>query len=352
MLINYKTLFAFITVNRIFSLYFILIDEIDLPMYLTLVNPFFALFQSYILRKLGMSTWKSYEVLIIDIVLPFYGVLAFYFFLLNRMVLKNFYKKEAIDVYRLPLGNEDFDLFSYNKEVLIEGENLKYDQREMFDFLKIQPYIDIINGDQIPLKLSAIEKLSGIITKKSLEILHHALDNESYEVRYFAHQSLEKIEKRLLSKIDDLSENIQLFPQNDQNYYERASCYLELVELGLATGLNASFFLKKSLEDLLFSLALSSKNIEIHLLICKVYLKMGKYKKVIDSVQRTLRHELNDYQRQQALFYQANAHFELKQFVPMFEIFNQLKNFSGISADFQQIYQWWNLDARTTQNSG
>jgi len=284
---------------------------------------------------------KVVFILFIDLFLPIYGLFGFLAFFLVSLVLKSLYHKQGVDAYDLPSGEAEFSFYEEEKKSLLSKQNEKELEDQLFDSYQIEPYIDIIESDRKDLKLNAIEKLSNIQDKQSVYLLKKALEDESYEVRYFANNALEKIEKTIILDIEAVSESIQRHPSEISNYNSRAYLYMSLFKLKILDDATAKFFLEKALYDLLFSIQLDTKQSVLYVKTVEIYIMLKQYKKAEEAANQALKLNLSPDDRGKVLFYLAEAKFHRSEHLEVINICKELKDYKTPYKLINESANWW-----------
>lgn len=282
--------------------------------FLLLLNPLTAIFLSYHLTRNEDQKVGPLSILVLDILIPVFAIVAIGTFFLLSPVYKMLYKDHKIDVYDLPLGESNYKEYSEEKKILIGQKNKKTKEEKIHELLTIEPYVDILEGNNLNKKISAIEKLSNIVTKESVEILKRALGDELYEVRYFSQYALEKIEKNLMDKIDIFSDEIERHPGDYVLFNQRGAIYLDCFQICLFDEVLGRDFLQKSLYDFLFSLQINPEQSYLYVKIVQIHLQLEDYDEVVSIVNSALRSDLSKDDRLKVIFFRAEANFHLRKF--------------------------------------
>lgn len=96
--------------------------------------------------------------------------------------------------------------------------------RNAINFL---PLVDILNGDDLALKRSAIEKLSYISNKESIATLKQYKNDPSAEVRFYITSAIIRIKKNFDEEIGYLKRQIQSTPDSIKLKISLADLYLK-----------------------------------------------------------------------------------------------------------------------------
>ena len=338
------TIIGICFVIKIIILSLFLGSKVPIGVFLFVLNPLSALLLSYYLRRFGISRTKSFFVGILDTFVPLFGFPGLCIFLFLGPVFRRIYENQEIDVYKIPLGEQQFDTYTSEKRALIERKSDYEREIELFDSFQIQPYLDIFEGSDLGLKVNAIEKLSSMGDSRAVGLLKLALNMADYEVRYFSNNALEAIDKQILSQIEVASEDILNRPEDFNGYNVRASHYLDAYLLGILDKTAEKFFLEKSLFDFLTSLSLSPSQSYLYVKITQIYLKLEKYQELEDLAKIALKTNLKDEDKAKVHFYLAESHFLRGNFK---EVIDQCESASQYPVNFQLIKEsisWWRGD--------
>tara|TARA_Y100000590_G_scaffold281237_2_gene316125 strand:- start:8672 stop:9709 length:1038 start_codon:yes stop_codon:yes gene_type:complete len=333
-----------ISLSIFFKLIFIvglLAQFISENIFLFLLNPLTAIAISYFINKKYRKPLVAVSFFVLDCFLPIFGFVSMCIFIALGPLYRKIYQDSKIDVYDIPMGEETFNEYAFQKRILIQGENEEAVDDELYENFQIQPYLDVFNEEDLDLKLNAIEKLSRSLTSESVEILKKALDDPSYEVRYFANSALEKIEKKMFSKIDVASENIKRFPDEHHNYNNRGQLYLDSYFLGFLDSSIKEFFLEKSLYDFIFSLQLKPGQSKLYLKITQIYLQQKDFEKVLEIADQALENELSMEDRAKIRFYRAEANYNLKEFQKISEDCDSVNEVGILYSKVRESSDWW-----------
>ncbi len=217
--------------------------------------------------------------------------------------------------HRLPFGEEHYSKFISNKQIQISNEFESSGLSKILeDEFKIEPFLDIIEGADLDLKINAIGKLAGFRTIQSITLLKLALNDENYEVRYFASNSLSLVEKALVGEIEVYNRNLSRSPGDFQNYSLRGLAYLSMYYLGIIDLEIGGVFLEKALYDFLYSLQLNDKQDHLYVKILEVYKHQKDFDRILDLTPSILARKISEEERVKILFYEAEAYFHQQNF--------------------------------------
>ena len=297
---------------------------------------------SYSAKRMGQSIVKYYVLFIFDAFVPVLGFCYIGIFCGLSFIFELVYDEDdGSNIHDLPLGESHYDDYADEKRALIKSDDDEENEDIFFNALQIQPYLEILDGENLPLKINAIEKLSYLKGFQSVPILKIALDSTDYEVRYFANNVLIKIEQEFLAKIDVSSELIEEKPQEFSNYNERASLYLETYLSGILDKTSELFFLEKSLFDYLTSLSLKQGQSKLYVSITHIYLLLGKDKELQQIATLALNSQLEENDKAKIHFYLAESYFRQGFFSKTLDSVKSTKESSLNYPLIDEVTSWW-----------
>jgi hypothetical protein len=273
-------------------------------------NPITALLLAHTYYRVTQQAVPAYALFLMDTLVPVYGFLAITIFSILLPIIGRFHTEEEEDDDEFPLGVEHYERFTLEKRVRIEKMKKSEVENMLHDSFKIQPYMDIFDGRDILLKLNAVDKLGKLPRKGSITLLKHVLNDPDYEVRYFANNTIDKIEKNLLNELQALSENIKIRPNDHTNYNIRGSSYLHIYKLGILDQKTNEFFLEKALADFLFSIQLKGKQSNIYAKIAEAYSLGHNYEKLMEITNEALKMNLEPGDKTRILYFRSESEFK------------------------------------------
>ena len=280
---------------------------------LSLFNCFVNVILFFILSKKTVHRTWSLPILILDSLIPIYFSIAIFIFVILSPLYKKIYKGDEAQ------SHEDFDdeeFLKYSEYQLAKTQRLSSEGIEdhLHEAFQIQPYIDIIMGEDIDMKLSVCIKISKFRTSKSVIILKVALQDPNYEVRYMANNSLNKIEQYFMNEIDLLSDNIKKFPQNSDLFNLRGNNYLRLYNIGILDQYLANIFLKNALRDYQTVITQNPTEFSIYLKIGYIYMKLSMHRELDLLISKATRLEMSQEDKAKLIFYQIESFYMRKEF--------------------------------------
>lgn len=333
-------LFAISIFLKVFIITLYFFHVLSLAGFIFVANPLSSIFLAWCFYYTKRDRLKSLFVLALDTFLPIVGFLCIFLFSLLRPLYRLLYRRNEIDVYDIPFGDENYEVYDHNKKIELQAKSLDLDE-EIHEHLEILPFREILDGTNRDLKISAIDKLSRLESRESIKVLKEALLEDEYEVRYFANNALGKIEKRLLEKIETLSEEIRLQGELTQSLNSRGGLYLDIYMLDILDSEMGKLFLERALNDFLLSLSMDASQKEIFSKIVQTNLFLKEYQEVIQFSKDALKFELSSTQKCGILFYMAEAYYELGLYHELSESCKEIKNLNPKYEKINQVANWW-----------
>lgn len=266
-------------------------------------------------------------LIIMETLVPIFSSLAFGFYLLTTSFLKIFDKKEDDFDHHLPFGEEHYRQFlEAKKDELIIDHIDSDEESKLHDSFQIEPFLDIIEGSDIDLKINAIGKLSAVPAKSSIALLKLAMNDPSYEVKYFASNSLSLLERQLIGNIEVLGQSIQRFPENAQNFTQRGLAYLNMYYLGIIDSGVADIFLERALNDFLFSLQLDPSQSYLFVKILEIHTYRGEHDQILELDTLLSEMKFADEEKVKIRFYLAEAFYRRGEWKKLRDCLAELKD--------------------------
>ncbi len=121
-------------------------------------------------------------------------------------------------------------------------------EKMISDETNIEPVIDILAGDDEDLKRGAITFLEKAGTAEAVNMLKICLKDDSPEVRFMAHTTITKMDKRYIDKIQRVQEQCKDKKQkNNKPLHKLAELYAQYATSNLVDQVTTSHYLQKSL---------------------------------------------------------------------------------------------------------
>lgn len=258
---------------------------------------------------LKFKTWQ-FAVILIDLAIPIVGFITMgIFYFLTPLYFKIYDKHNKLLEDNDNGFDEQFSKYMQIQNARVQRVEMDSMQDKLLDSIQIQPYIDIFLGNNTDLKISACIKLSDFQNVQSVYLLKTALQDKEYEVRYMANNALENIEKKLIDKIDLLTDNIEKFPNLITYYKERAYTYLTIFNLNILDKYIGKMFLKRALDDLRHVVKYEPDNFHTYLNIAQVYTYLNMNEELILLVDKALKLDITEEHKSKLRYYRCEANF-------------------------------------------
>lgn len=283
-----------------------------------------SLYGYLVFRRHGMTS-AEFLVLALEALAPVFSTVTLLIATLSRKYVLSHFPTDPTASYHLPLGEEHYlrSLRTRRLEVLHDPLNERREAR-LQEALAIEPYIDIIEGHDLELKVNAIGKLSHMRTKDSIALLKRALDDADYEVRYFATNSLTLLEKQIIREIEAHDGNIERDPSDHQHYTLRGLAHLNLFYLELMDRSIGLVFLEKALNDFFYSLQLNSAQSYLYVKILEIATHQRDFERVLSVASDLKEIQFPPEEKVKIDFYVAEALYMTEDFPALLEMARKL----------------------------
>jgi hypothetical protein len=292
-------------------------------------------------RKTDENQQRPLSV-ILELLAPIFSTVALFAYGIFAIILKKYEVEEDDFDHRLPFGEEHYKDFLDSRQDELIIENFEdHGERKLHESFQIEPFLDIIEGTDIDLKINAIGKLSAVPAKPSIALLKLALNDPSYEVKYFASNSLSLLERQLVGKIEILSQNIERFPENHGNYTQRGLSYLNMYYLGIIDPGVADIFLERALNDFLYSLQIDSTQNYLYVKVLEVYTYRRDHGQILEL--EPLLSEMNFPEEDlvKIRFYVAEALYRTGQYEKLISCVRPLRDSSYLADLMTEPVNYW-----------
>ena len=289
--------------------YLFLIEKLDAFYYVFIISPIFSFVFYWLLRSIIRNKSWRLTLIVLDFCVPFYGVLS----VVLTFALSIFFKYSSSEKG----DSESFYLKDFEKNIVTKQNNIEFAQIESLkdkEVNYIQPYLDIFNGRNVDLKIDACIKLSSFDDPSSVKLLKVALQDDQYDVRYMANNALDKIEKKFMLELEQLSKLIAKYPETIENYLSRSEVYSQLYSTGILDQTISKFFLTKSLKDLQFVRTHQPENFFVYMKLAHIHTQLGQFEELLNIADTALSLNIDENEANKMLFFRAEALFALRKF--------------------------------------
>lgn len=280
--------------------------------------------------------------ILLELVVPFFSTLALLAYVLTGSLLRRLGKEDDDFDHRLPFGEEHYQRFLDSRKDELVVENFQDEgEQGLHDSFQIEPFLDIIEGTDIDLKINAIGKLSAVPAKSSIALLKLALGDPAYEVKYFASNSLSLLERQLIGKIEVLGQAINRFPENHGNFTQRGLAYLNMYYLGIIDPGVAEVFLERALNDFLYSLQIDSRQNYLYVKILEIYTYRGEQEQILELEPLLTETDFPEEDLVKIRFYVAEAHYRMGQYEKLTECVEAIKTSPHLASLMVEPIAYW-----------
>jgi len=160
--------------------------------------------------------------------------------------------------------------------------------------LKIQPFQDILNGDNIDLKRGAIQYLEKVASPEAVRLIKKCLTFNNQEVRFYAHSSLVKLDKSYTDRIKMLKDKIEERKNDSDLLKQLASIYIKYAESEILEEGTKRYYLKLAKEIFESLLLNDADNIEFLTVVGKLNIFEKQYAQAETIFQKAMLFEPNN----------------------------------------------------------
>lgn len=310
-------------------------EKINFSLFLLIGHLIPISLSAYINRKYYLYRKDKVAFIMVDLCLPIFGYFGIraassIIFLNEKWV---FFKMET---NRHDFGHEDNEVFLEVEMNKKKGRGKKKNK----DYY-LGPYIDVLNKEQTKVGLDALSKVANNLDLSNVHVVKKALNHPTYEIKYFSKLTLEKLETDMMEEINTIGETIKHFPNEYENYNERAMAFIQLVKYQIIDELTQQSFLKMALFDLMFSSQLNFYQPQIHVYIMEIYIKLRKYKEAIEWAKNVTKLKILSEDKSKILFYKAEAYFYNNQRKEVIKTCSEIEKLKKVDSRVKHLASWW-----------
>tara|TARA_R110000868_G_scaffold136049_4_gene348803 strand:- start:3191 stop:4219 length:1029 start_codon:yes stop_codon:yes gene_type:complete len=304
-----KILIFILLIVKIFLGFLFLREQLTPLLFLAVISPVFCAIFYWLLKDMIRNKSWRLALLTLDLFVPFYGLLSvFLAFGLSFFFSYSTKSKEE---------SESFYLKDFEKNIVTKQNNIEFAQIESFkdkETAFIQPYLDIFQGKNTDLKIDACIKLSAFDDAASVKLLKIALQDDQYDVRYMANNALDKIEKKFMLDLEQLSKLISKYPETIENYLSRSEVYSQLYATGILDDTISKYFLGKALVDLEYVCKHQPENFFVYMKLAYIHTQLAQFEELLAIADTALSLNIDENESNKMLFFRAEALFALRDF--------------------------------------
>jgi tetratricopeptide (TPR) repeat protein len=235
-------------------------------------------------KKRFKIPWHSYAYFIVTFILgilPLYGSGIIFCGLVYLLI----YRKDV--VVEFSTVNEDiefFKLFDFGKA---EQSREEIFERISFE-LETEPFIDILKGTDSELKKGVINKLVGVISPLTIQLLKVGLEDLDPEIRLMSTKALSKTEEMINDEIMTLVAKIKHDPDDFEAHNTLGNAYLRYATLGFLDPMTQKFYLQKVVTEYLISYQKQPKQTDLLLRLGHIFLLINNVPKAKEMLKRSM----------------------------------------------------------------
>ncbi|MBF0492709.1 MAG: hypothetical protein HQM15_08010 [Deltaproteobacteria bacterium] len=216
-------------------------------------------------------------------------------------------------------------------------------QEKIFEALDIEPYADILAGQDIELKRGAIERMVELKNKESIQLLEKYRSDNSSELRFYVLSALHRIRQEFEEELAAAKKETQ------GNFYKisariyLAKVYLQYVQSGLLDRSMQNSYLEEAAHHLRESLNSGHAQAHAFEVLLELFILQKNYASALQLLEEAYPKGWCKtdfyFQKKTELFYVSKDYLGLKQFVANFPL-AQLQ-----STKSTQLYYGWGGEA-------
>ncbi len=256
------------------------------------------------------------------------GIIGWFFtFILSSLVFES---KSALVEYK------DYINLKYTRQEIVRDLALEPHHREQTTYLA--PYFEILQGKDVALKLSVIDKLSLMPNAAYINMLRSVLSDINDEVRLSAATNLRKIEDNLNRKIMELGRQSQRHPADDQIWAELGLACDEYAFSGILDKTTTEHYRKQAAAAFKKAIKINPFAEEYYKNLGRVLMREGKADEAINILQEGLK--INP--KSQAIFlWLMEYHFKRNNFEAVRKMAGEISPKQMKNEQLRQIIEWW-----------
>ncbi len=254
----------------------------------------------------------------------------------------------AIFVYRTICNTQrqsaqDWDVALEENEVTDTLLTKNGDEKDfLLSTLDLESFADILNGTDLNLKRSVIEKLSEDDKKDNIRLLRKALKDQDPEIRFYASAGLKKIEENFQKYLMAIQKKLQSNPDSFENNLLLGNEYFRFARSGMLDRTTTNFYYEQSRKSLEKAVCLERDNEQSLLSLGKVYLQLEDYDAALDCLDKA--HTCNP-ENWQILIWRCEVHYSARKYERIKNDCAQISNLNTPWDSVRDITQYWTAHA-------
>lgn len=204
------------------------------------------------------------------------------------------------------------------------------------DFL---PLVEILAGDDIPLKRGAIEQLIRLGTPEAIAVLMSRRSDPSMEMRFYVNTAINRLKKEFDEELNAARRQMQMDANNVTTRLNLAKIYLRYADSGLLDPDMVTSYEDEAMYHLIYALNSGSPTRETAQMLINRQIRRRDWNGAEKSVQKS--GELRLISAVEAAEYQAEIFYSCKKFDQVAVVMRSIPAGSSLSPSLQTAVLWW-----------
>ncbi len=236
-------------------------------------------------------------------------------------------------------NEQDWDVALEENEVVDTTLNEPLDEEEfVMENLDLESFVDILNGTDLNMKRSVIEKLADDDKKDNIILLQKALKDQDPEIRFYASASLKKIEENFQKYLMAIQKELQLKPKAKEQHLLLAKEYFRFARSGMLDQTSTSFYYEQSQKAVEQVLSIDPDNEDGLLTAGKIYLQLEQYDTALKYLNNAYDKNPSNWQ---TLIWRCEVYFRLNEYEAIQNDCARIATLKTPWDTVQDITQYW-----------
>jgi len=265
--------------------------------------------------------------LLLALTIPVYGMLGILllYFSTKMIRMEPIQYFETGDMDQTPLDR----LIKRNSDDVIELRR---------DDLEIDAFKDIFKSHDPYLEENAINKLSKIVTKESVDILKNVVEQSTSDTKILAATAIIEMEDKIIAEIDTTQKSLEENPENSDAILELARlydlyCYLDVLDSAVQR-----YYQDLALEQYQTFFNFQPDHFDATLEHGRILLRAGKYQKAIDMLRHASKLQPDN---PNPYIWLAEAHYDLGNYDAVSSICYKLRSLQKLPLNLEPVVEVW-----------
>ena len=242
--------------------------------------------------------------------------------------LGNRFKENVYEEYESYIAEKSEEILKANRT-----GNILRDFREEINF---EPFIDIMQGENVKVKAMVIKKLSKDFNPENIKLLKSALNDPLKEVRLYAASALVEMESELNEKIRKAQEVLRGM-KTFKAYGNLGDFYWLYAQSGLMEKALAYHYLHEAISAYQKSLEMNPHQSQLEIEYVRCLIELGEFQ----TAQGFVEHSLTQWpQNTDLIFLSAAIYFQLGLFPQIPKRLNPI-NISELDDQQKELVHFW-----------